>query len=165
VKKTENQFFSRSAEETRSLGSLLGKHAAAGLLIDLNGELGSGKTCLTQGIARGLGVPESTYVTSPTFALVNEYAGRLRLIHVDLYRIDTVAEFEELGLDELMIGSHVTVIEWADKIAEMLPVERLSVSMEVMGEQVRNLLLAGYGQPAVDLIRTCVSEFTKLTSA
>jgi tRNA threonylcarbamoyladenosine biosynthesis protein TsaE len=126
----------------------------------MTGELGSGKTCLTQGIARGLEVPEDLYVTSPTFALVNEYPGRVGLFHVDLYRIEDLAELEEIGLDDIIVGTHVTVIEWAEKVTKILPQERLSLLIRVVDEQTRDLFLTGGGQTAANLINICVSKFT-----
>ena len=160
MKNTEHQITSCSPEETHAFGELLGKNAIPGLLIAMTGELGSGKTCLTQGIARGLEVPEDLYVTSPTFALVNEYPGRVGLFHVDLYRIEGMSELEDIGLDDIMVGTHVTVIEWAEKVTEILPRERLSVLIRVVDEQTRDLFLTGSGQTAANLIDNCVSKFT-----
>ena len=121
----------------------------------LRGELGAGKTCLTQGIATGLGVPEEFYVTSPSFTLVNQYPGRTDLYHVDLYRIETRVEIEEMGLEEMMLAQHVVVIEWADKAAGILPQERLSISMRILDDQVRQLQLTGSGQGASHLVEKC----------
>ena len=91
-----------SVEETRAFGERLGRHIIAGTTIALTGDLGSGKTAFVQGIARGLHVPAEYYITSPTFTLINEYPGRLRLHHVDLYRIEDPTEIEEIGLHEIM---------------------------------------------------------------
>lgn len=104
---------SRSVEETRHLGEALGGLLAAGDVILLTGELGAGKTALTQGIARGLGVPG--IVNSPTFTLLKEYQGRLPLYHFDLYRIEDPAELEELGFAEYFFGDGVSVVEWAER--------------------------------------------------
>lgn len=124
----------------------------------LIGELGSGKTCLAQGIARGLQVPEGFCVTSPSYTLVNEYPGRLRLFHVDLYRVGDMTELEEIGLDEILGSDAVTVIEWAEKLSEMLPDERVSVSISVLDDQTRELHLTGYGHSAVDLVEECLKH-------
>ena len=113
MRSKEHHIISPAPEETFRLGAFLGKHVTNGSVIALSGELGSGKTCLAQGIARGLKVPEDLYVTSPSYTLVNEYPGRLRLFHVDLYRIENIAEIDEIGLDEIMGCDDVTVIEWA----------------------------------------------------
>jgi tRNA threonylcarbamoyladenosine biosynthesis protein TsaE len=104
-------------------------------------------------------VPEDLYVTSPSYTLVNEYPGRLRLFHVDLYRIENIAEIDEIGLDEIIGCDDVTVIEWAEKMIEILPKERLFISIAILDEQRRDLLLTGYGQTAVNLIERCLLEF------
>jgi tRNA threonylcarbamoyladenosine biosynthesis protein TsaE len=108
-------FISRSAEETLALGDQWGREARAGWVIGLSGELGAGKTQLVKGLARGLGYPGRVH--SPTFALVNTYAGgRLPLVHLDLYRLETVAQIAAAGLEEyLQETSGVTVIEWAER--------------------------------------------------
>ena len=155
----EHRIISRSPEETVGLGTCLGKYLTNGSVVALSGELGSGKTCLTQGIARGLQVPEDLYVTSPSYTLVNEYPGRLRLFHVDLYRIGDVSELDELGLDEIIGGDDVTVIEWAEKMIDMLPKERLFISISIVDDETRNLHLTGCGQSAADLIERCLIEF------
>ena len=125
----------------------------------LDGALGSGKTCLTRGIAQGLKVPEGLYVTSPSYSLINEYPGRLLLFHVDLYRVQDVGEVEELGLDEIIGGDGIAVIEWADRLLEQLPEERLAVSMSILNDRTRALQLVGYGPPAVDLVERSQKAF------
>lgn len=159
MKTKEHEILSHSPEETDRLGAFLGRHASPGLVIALSGELGAGKTCLTQGIAKGLGVPEEFYVTSPSFTLVNQYPGRIELYHVDLYRIESLTGIEDMGLEEIMPSQHVVVIEWADKAADVLPPERLSISMSIVDEQVHCLQLTGAGQEASHLVEKCFSEF------
>ena len=159
MKKIEYQIVSRSADETRRFGALLGRHAVPGLVIALNGELGSGKTCLTQGIAQGLAVPEDLYVTSPSFSIVNEYPGQLPLIHVDLFRIETITDLHDVGLEEMMGSREVTVIEWADKLPEILPEERLSISIEILDHETRRLALTASGQGPCNLVEKCLDEF------
>lgn len=159
MKTNEYHIVSSSPEETIRLGTCLGKHLTKGSVIALSGELGSGKTCLAQGIARGLRVPDDLYVTSPSYTLINEYPGRLRLFHVDLYRIDSLFELDEIGLDEIMESDHVTVVEWAEKMVEALPKERLFILISIVDDQTRNLHLTGCGQSAVDLIEKCLLEF------
>ena len=154
----EHHIISRSPEETVRLGRSLGKYLTNGSVVALTGELGSGKTCLTQGIARGLQVPEDLYVTSPSYTLVNEYPGRLRLFHVDLYRIGDVIELDDIGLDEMIGGDDVTVIEWAEKMIDVLPKERLFISISIVDDKTRNFRLTGYGQTAVDLVEKCLLE-------
>ena len=159
MKSKEHHIISRSPEETVRIGAFLGKYLTNGSVIALSGELGSGKTCLTQGIGRGIQVPEDIYVTSPSYTLVNEYPGRLRLFHVDLYRIENVVELDEIGLDEIMGCDDVTVIEWAEKMIDVLPKERLSISISMVDDQTRDLSFKAYGQSAVDLIEKCLLEF------
>jgi len=143
---------SSSPQETVALGVLLGQHLTGGSVVCLNGQLGSGKTCLVQGIARGLEVPKDLYVTSPSYSLINEYPGRLRLFHVDLYRLDDLGELEDLGLEEILGADGVTVVEWAERMAGTLPDERLSVSISMVTDQRRAIVLTGYGPEALGLV-------------
>ncbi|OEU77903.1 MAG: tRNA (N6-adenosine(37)-N6)-threonylcarbamoyltransferase complex ATPase TsaE [Desulfobacterales bacterium S5133MH4] len=158
----QHHIISRSPEETLRFGAFLGKYVTNRSVIALSGELGSGKTCLTQGIARGLQVPEDIYVTSPSYTLLNEYPGRLRLFHVDLYRIGNTVELDEIGLDEILGSNNVTVIEWAEKIIQVLPKQGLFISISIVDHRTRDLHMTGYGQNAVDLIEKCAHEFGNL---
>lgn len=106
-----------SPEETREVGRVLGEQARAGDVFLLTGPLGAGKTCLTQGIAWGLGVSE--YARSPTFVIMTRYRGRLTMYHFDLYRINDPLEAWDLGLDEQLFGDGVSVVEWADRAEEV----------------------------------------------
>ena len=110
---------SRSADETRALGERLGARLGKGDVVACIGALGAGKTCFLQGLARGLGV--TTDVTSPTFVLVNQYRGRLPVYHVDAYRTGSLTELVDLGLEEMLHGDGVTIVEWADKLLPLLP--------------------------------------------
>jgi tRNA threonylcarbamoyladenosine biosynthesis protein TsaE len=159
LKSKQLHFISHSPEETLRLGAFLGNHLTNGSVVALSGELGSGKTCLTQGIAKGLQVPDDFYVTSPSYTLINEYPGRLPLFHVDLYRIGNMVELEETGLDEIMGCDGVTVIEWVEKIIELLPKERLFISIAVLDHQARDFHLTGCGQSALNLMDKCMGEF------
>ncbi len=116
------------AEGTRTLAALLGELVRAGDVLILVGDLGSGKTAFAQGLGRGLGVMEN--ITSPTFALVQSYSGRLDLHHLDVYRLEAVNEALDLGLAELIDDDAVVVIEWGDTIAPVLPQDYLEVRME-----------------------------------
>ena len=129
----------KSPEETQEVGKALGRAARPGDVFLLSGGLGVGKTCLTQGIAWGLGVQEHAH--SPTFVLVTQYQGRLTLYHVDLYRLDDVEEVLDLGLDEYLYGQGVCVVEWAEKAPEAFPPTHLSVHLEETGETHRALHL------------------------
>jgi tRNA threonylcarbamoyladenosine biosynthesis protein TsaE len=99
-----------------ALGRTLGGRLRGGEVLAIVGPLGSGKTHLIKGIAEGAGAPDAREVNSPTFVLVNEYAGRLDLYHIDAYRLDSVAEFEMLGFDDLCYPESVVLIEWADRV-------------------------------------------------
>ncbi|MBI5411766.1 tRNA (adenosine(37)-N6)-threonylcarbamoyltransferase complex ATPase subunit type 1 TsaE [Candidatus Peregrinibacteria bacterium] len=110
------QFTTHSGEETLQLGERLGKLLKPGDVVLLFGELGAGKTKLTQGIAQGLGLQRGEYVRSPSFTLVNEYRGHCPIYHIDLYRIESYAEIENLGLEETFFGDGVTLVEWAEKL-------------------------------------------------
>ena len=122
----------RTSEQTQALGEALGRQAREGDVFALYGDLGTGKTCWSQGLARGLGV--ASEVLSPTFVLVREHIGRLILWHIDAYRLGSVAEAEDLGLTDYLPGEGVTVVEWAGKIQEMLPEERWEVTLSFAAE-------------------------------
>jgi tRNA threonylcarbamoyladenosine biosynthesis protein TsaE len=126
-----------SLAETRHFGEKLGELALAGDVICLDGDLGAGKTTLTQAIARGLGVPESCYVTSPSFAVFHEYPGRIPLYHMDFYRLQDVSEVEDLGLEEYFYLSGLTVIEWSGRGGDLLPADRLQLWIENPGDDSR----------------------------
>ena len=135
---------SKSPAETVRIGRILGEGLQAGDVVALTGELGAGKTCLTQGIACGLGVPENYAVTSPTFTLINEYPGReAALIHVDLYRLQGAADLADTGYEEYLSGGGVVVIEWADKIPEAVPDGAVCVALTYLEENVRKMELSG----------------------
>lgn len=107
---------SHSPEETLHLGKSLGSSLMPGDIILLFGDLGAGKTRLTQGICNGLGLDNDEYIRSPTFTLINEYTGKFPIYHIDLYRIDTQEEIHSLGLEEILFNQGITVIEWAEKL-------------------------------------------------
>lgn len=123
-------------EETRQLGAALGGALLPSSVVALSGNLGAGKTHLTQGIAEGLGI-ERRLVNSPTFALVQEYAGRLPVFHFDTYRLRNVDEFLDLGFDEYLSLRGVCIIEWAERVAEVLPADTLTVRVTATGETTR----------------------------
>ncbi len=136
----------KSPTETKALGKKIGKKLSGGEVIALIGELGVGKTCLTQGLALGLGVNPREYVTSPSFTLINEYQGRLPLYHIDLFRLKDRGEVEELGYEEYFYGKGVTVIEWAEKAESLLPEEYLSIKLISLSENQRQISLNPLGQ-------------------
>lgn len=131
---------------TRNLGRLLGETARPGDIITLTGSLGAGKTTLTQAIGQGLLVEEGCYITSPTFALLHEYPGRLPLYHMDLYRLAEEEEVEELGFADYIYGNGLTVIEWPDRLGSLMPEERLNIDLDFASETARKLRLTPYGR-------------------
>jgi tRNA threonylcarbamoyladenosine biosynthesis protein TsaE len=128
---------SRSPEETQAIGERLGARLVAGSVVACTGELGAGKTCFLQGLARGLGVTGA--VTSPTFVLVNHYRGRLPVYHLDAYRTGSLTELVDLGLEEMLHGDGVTVIEWADKLLPLLPARTIHVHLSGLGAEPREI--------------------------
>jgi tRNA threonylcarbamoyladenosine biosynthesis protein TsaE len=118
-----------SAAATRALGGRLAQAFRPGDVVVLAGDLGAGKTTFVQGVATALGVEEP--VTSPTFTIVHEYEGRLPLVHVDVYRLDRLAELYDLGLEDIGNGAGVMLIEWGDIVAQALPPDRLVVRLEL----------------------------------
>ena len=146
-----------SPEETRIFGEKLGSLLGPGDLICLYGGLGAGKTCFAQGIARGLGIEGA--VTSPTFTLINEHYGRLPFFHMDVYRLDFVEEMDDLGYEEYFYNGGVTLIEWAEKIDELLPEERLDISIDSTpeGEEFRNITLSPRGERYRFLVKELIS--------
>jgi tRNA threonylcarbamoyladenosine biosynthesis protein TsaE len=139
--------------ETRALGQKIGSLLFHGMIVALTGDLGSGKTCLVQGLARGLNVPDEYTVTSPSYTLINEYPGRLPLYHVDLYRIDNPVDLDDIGLFDITGCDGVTAIEWADRMQPGDLVEYVSIAFEILNDSHRKITLSAFGQPAVDLLK------------
>ncbi len=106
----------KSTNETLELGKKLGKKLIPGDLLLLFGDLGAGKTCLTQGICLGAGLDNDTYIRSPTFTLINEYPANIPIFHIDLYRLESEAEISNLGLEEIIYSKAITIIEWSEKL-------------------------------------------------
>jgi len=130
---------SHSVEETILIGEKLAKKLKRGDVVALIGGLGAGKTVLTKGIAKGLGVKDAKYVNSPTFVIIKEYKGRIPLYHLDLYRLDGPSAVDAMSCDEYFYSRGVTVVEWADKISELLPKRHVDVRMSVAGESKRKV--------------------------
>jgi tRNA threonylcarbamoyladenosine biosynthesis protein TsaE len=127
-----------SPEETRVLGRLIGELAGTGLVILLNGDLGSGKTCFAQGVAVGLGIPIDAPITSPSYTLLNVHQGRLPLYHFDLYRLSQVDDLADLGYDEIAEGDGLTLVEWADRMNSALAA---SITVHLQPHNVTQRLL------------------------
>jgi tRNA threonylcarbamoyladenosine biosynthesis protein TsaE len=139
------EFFSRSPEQTRRVGMRLGGHLQAGDVVCLQGDLGAGKTTFVQGLAQGWGSLDSA--SSPTFILVNMYrrADASQLYHLDAYRIDSIPEAEELDM-ESMLSQGPLVIEWPERIGELVPSERLWVTFDYMGDEHRQMVFKAGGK-------------------
>lgn len=139
----------RSPEQTRRLGRLIGGLAQGNDLFLLKGNLGTGKTQLVQGIAFGLGIKE--YACSPSFMIAREYHGRLALYHLDLYRLDQIEEINDLGLDEYFRADAVCAIEWAEKGSGVLPQDNLTVEFEHLPGEVREITFLPQGTRYIQL--------------
>ncbi len=154
---TSKTITTHNLDETRQLGLQLAAGLAAGDFVALSGELGSGKTSLTQGICAGLNVTDT--VNSPTFTLINIYRGSLPVYHFDLYRLGDISELDGLGYEEYFWGAGVTLVEWADRAPDYFPAERIEIRLEHAGGDRRRIAIALYGQylpnrlqPHLDLI-------------
>ena len=137
---------SESPEATLAIGRALGRAAEPGLVVALIGPLGAGKTQLVRGVAEGLEVPDSRAVSSPTFVLIQEYAGRLPIYHFDTYRLTRPDQFTDLGPEEYFEGDGVCLIEWADRVFAHLPNDRLEIQLVLRGESARDLYLSASGK-------------------
>lgn len=156
-------FISHSPEQTRRIGWRIGQHARAGDVVLLSGPFGAGKTLLTQGLATGLNITER--VTSPSFTLINEHTGRtatgepIRLYHVDLYRLETPAEVDSVGLEEIFADPEgICVIEWPDRLGAAVPPEHLLVVLTPVSEMKRQLALTPTGVRATTLLAEMRAE-------
>ena len=121
-------FFTHSADETTALGYKIGKKLKKGDIIAMQGTLAAGKTTITKGIAQALDISEE--ITSPTFCLISEYYGKMPLYHMDVYRLDGTEDFINLGVDDMLYGDGVCIIEWSEKIMEELPSKTIIIKLE-----------------------------------
>ncbi len=144
---------SHSPGQTRALAARLGPLLKSGDVVALNGELGSGKTEFVHGLAEGLKVPPEVAVASPSFTLVHEYPGRLTLVHLDLYRLEDLPPELLPDLEEYLAGDQVVAVEWARRLAPLLPEDYLEVDLEITGESDRRLTFTGHGPRSWELVR------------
>ena len=149
----KHQITTRSADETQKLGEIIGKAVTSGTVLALTGDLGSGKTCFVQGLAKGLEVPDGYYITSPSYTLINEYPGRYPLFHVDLYRISDPTDMGDIGLDEILHNKGIVVIEWADRIEQKLLPGSINIHFELTGEKTRNICIAARDLKNANLLK------------
>ena len=142
------KYIAYEESETEELAENLESEKFPGMVICLNGELGSGKTVFTKAFANSLGITEP--VTSPTFNIIKEYRdGEMPLYHMDVYRLE--GNVDELGLDDYFYGDGVTIVEWADMILDKLPKERLDINIKVTGENTRIFVLTPHGKKYEDI--------------
>ncbi len=152
-----------SPEQTRLLARCIGRQIRRGIVIRLDGDLGGGKTCFAQGLAKGLEVPEDYDITSPTYTLVNEYPGRLPLFHIDLYRLEKGFDAEMVGLWEIFDSEAVAAVEWPERLSEdEWPAENMKIEFYALDDHSRNIRLFGYGLAIDNLILEAVKLFESL---
>lgn len=144
---------SRSAEHTRRLGSRLGKLLQGGEIIGLVGELGAGKTCFVRGLSEGLEVSQEAWIRSPTFTLINEYHGRLPIYHIDLYRLESTGEIEELNLREYLYSNGVSLIEWFEYFPAGEVEDHLEIRLAYREGGKRELTFIPHGPCYEDLVK------------
>ena len=146
------KLITESAEETSKIGEQLGMLLNKGNIVCLSGDLGAGKTAFTKGIAKGMGVED--YVTSPTYTIINEYEGRLPLFHFDVYRLNDVEEMYELGYEEYFFGDGVVVLEWADIVRDIIPGERLWITiLNTKGDNSREIIIEPTGEAYDNIVK------------
>jgi tRNA threonylcarbamoyladenosine biosynthesis protein TsaE len=145
-------FQTERTSETIRIGKSLGTLLLPGDVVALVGELGTGKTQLIKGLAAGAGVAESADISSPSFTLINEYAGKMRFYHIDLYRLESEKEVEDLGLEECFQGEGITAIEWANKMPSLLHQEVLWINIRYIEKHTRSFEIIGMGQRYEELL-------------
>jgi len=157
-------FIIPSPAQTDALGFLIGSMGVPGDIICLGGDLGAGKTTLTQSIARGAGVSPDEYVTSPTFTIMHEYTGRIPVYHMDLYRIGSADDVIELGLEDYMLGDGMCVIEWYERAREIIPDSRLLIELTNTGEVSRKIAVDGIDKRWQELLSRIKKQFGDRTA-
>jgi tRNA threonylcarbamoyladenosine biosynthesis protein TsaE len=150
-------FASSSPEETRALGEALGRVLQEGDFVGLVGDLGAGKTELARGIARGVGIPDEV-VTSPTFSIVHQHHGRIRLTHADLYRLTGPADLDGTGFHELRDAPGATLVEWVDRIPGAAPADAMRIVLLDTAETARELVVTPSGPCSEHLLRSWEDE-------
>lgn len=148
----------RSRLDTEQLGMAIGHELHGGEVITLTGELGAGKTCFVRGLAKGMGL-STEEVTSPTFMIIQEYGSQPPIAHVDLYRLESSVEIDEIGLSAYMDTEHVVVIEWADRLSQaQLPDDRLALHLTFGSRYSRHVLLQAFGTRSQKLLNALVRQ-------
>lgn len=152
------EIISLSHQNTVEIACAIGRQLLDGDVLALSGELGSGKTCFAGGLARGLDLSEKYQITSPTFTLINEYPARYKLYHLDVYRLSDHSEFDNLGCDEYLGVEGIVVIEWAEKIAQFLPVKTIFINFEYIDEGKRKIVIEAPAERLKELIKDIKME-------
>lgn len=146
-----------SLTETEKLAKTLSNLASPGDIILLNGPLGGGKTTFCQFFGKALSVPDSCYITSPTFSLLHEYPGRIVMYHLDLYRLDSEEEIEDLGFLDYLYGTGVSLIEWPERLGTLTPDEHLLIDIEPTGDESRTYSLTAIGNQWAERMKTLIN--------
>lgn len=147
------KYLTKSYKETINIGKRLGSILSAGDVVALIGNLGCGKTCFTKGIALGLDVDPSEVITSPSFAIVNEYNGRCHLYHMDLYRLENLSDILSIGLEEYFHDESVVVVEWADRCPEIIPQKTIKVNFEILEGDNRSISIGADNRYSLKKLR------------
>lgn len=148
----------QSPEESRHISEVLGSLLNRKTIIGLNGELGAGKTEFVKGLAAGLGVPSESYITSPTYSIINHYHGRLPLYHLDLYRLSDPDELYDTGLDDILLENAVVVVEWPSIMTEETDFD-IHINIQVTGITERKFSFFAYGLANSNLIRELANQY------
>lgn len=144
-----------------SIGRSLGRLLCPGDVVCLTGELGAGKTCFVKGLASGLGI-RGKGVTSPTFIIIREYKGRVPFYHIDLYRIGVVEDLRDIGMEEVIYGQGVTAIEWAERISDRLPGERIEITLRYEDKKTRLIGMKAIGRHHREVLKKAAGELGKI---
>ena len=147
------KYQTHSDKDTIMLGRKIGALLSEGDVVALTGPLGSGKTWLTKGIALGLGADPSMVVTSPSFSLVNEYKAAHTLYHIDLYRLERISDILATGIEEYIYNDGVAVVEWADRMPEILPEWTVKTSFDIIDDRSRDIVIRGDHRRAINIIK------------
>ncbi len=152
------EYILKDLDDTKKFGHILSKTLKRGDVVSLIGDLGSGKTTLTQSIAEGLGIEEN--VTSPTFSLVNTYDATIQLNHMDLYRLEDEMEIESLDIDELLYPDGITIVEWASMAQSYMPRNLIEMTIEKTSETSRKIIINGKNKREKEIIEGLNENFS-----
>jgi tRNA threonylcarbamoyladenosine biosynthesis protein TsaE len=145
IRDKKSAFRTHSPEETQKIGVQIGDQLSPGDVVALIGDLGVGKTCLTQGIAHGAGVYQDQIVNSPSYILINEYEGEIPIYHIDLYRLERLEDIVALGLEDYFESDGICVVEWADRMGDLLPESHIQVIITAEDESTRTIEVSPIG--------------------